>query len=180
MTRFIGPLRRELMQTTRNFRVWETNEPDRVWFTLLSYWTFEVYGKESFPRWYWDALTDGEKETFRMAFFERARKTNEPSEQLSGVADEAAKRQYPTLVEVLTTMMEGQFGVTGRCSLSIFVQDGVWKGIVRDKQEGLCLWVSSATLSQLFKTIEGSLLDPDTVWRLDRYAGNDQAKRKKK
>lgn len=113
-------------------------------------------------------------------FFERAKKREEPASGITPLRDEVALKKFPTLVEVLGARMEAAWGETNRCSLSIWLQDGRWRVILKDKQDGTALWLTTDTLAKVFEGLEAALNDPNTIWRNDRFAGNQEANRKKK
>lgn len=95
--------------------------------------------------------------------------------------DPATQKVCPTVFEYLTLEKWDDGSPRKPSSLSVFAQEGVFKCILRDKDQGLCLWVSSDTLSMLFNALEAALADPETIWRRDRFDGSDQgAKRTRK
>lgn len=94
-------------------------------------------------------------------------------------ADELASR-FPVLWSYLTQTAweDGQARQTS--NLLIFCQDGILKGMLRDRDAGFCLWTAAGSLGALLDVMEASLLDPNTEWRVDRQAQGQQAKRVKK
>lgn len=73
---------------------------------------------------------------------------------------------------------DGSARATG--SLLVFSQDGMLKGMLRDKEHGLCLWVASHSVTGLLEALEAGASDPETEWRVDRQAPGDKAKRTKR
>lgn len=61
--------------------------------------------------------------------------------------------------------------------LLLFCQDGLLKGMLRDKESGLCLWVTGQSLQGLLATLEAALGDPAAEWRVDRQAAGQKATR---
>jgi len=139
------------------------------------------YGSSEWcPASVWNALSTHQREEMIMGFFDRERKRNEGEGQGGQLVDEAFAKRHATLVEVMSARGVVEGHETNRMSLSLFVQDGQWKAILKDKQDGLCLWVSAQTIAALWTSLEACLVDPETVWRTDRYAGANSAKRVKR
>lgn len=64
-------------------------------------------------------------------------------------------------------------------SLLIFADDGVWKAMLKDKNAGKCLWIASPSLLDIFAVMDESLGSPNAIWRDDRHAGHETARRNK-
>lgn len=92
---------------------------------------------------------------------------------------EPLAEQYPNLAERLTEQVfsDGQPRKVDTCL--IFAQDGAWKACLRDREEGVCLWVTTGSLLDLLDVLEAALKDPHAVWRADRTQGAPEATRKK-
>jgi len=95
------------------------------------------------------------------------------------MSDPAAVDETPLLWGYLTQSVWEDGTPRATSSLLLFEQDGFLKLMLRDRENGLCLWVAAPNLSSAFAAVELALSDPTTEWRLDRQAGNDQAKRVK-
>lgn len=65
-------------------------------------------------------------------------------------------------------------------SLLMFCQDGVIKGMLRDRDCGLCLWCAGSGILSLLDALEGLLGDPRADWRQDRQQPGQKAGRVKK
>ena len=89
---------------------------------------------------------------------------------------------FPTICEFLTsTAYDGEAAGTRQTStLLVFAQDGAWKACLRDRQEGRCMWVAAAVWNDLLPVLEDALANGSGVWRDDRAAGHETAKRQKK
>lgn len=94
--------------------------------------------------------------------------------------DAVYAQRHPTLWSHLTqtTWPDGSERATS--SLLIFQQDGCLKGMLRDREAGLCLWVAAPGLGALFEVLESALGDPRTEWRVDRQEPGQRATRKRK
>lgn len=82
--------------------------------------------------------------------------------------------------QLALTAYEGEpVGSRQTGSILLFPDAGVWKGMLKDKNVGKCLWVASESLLDIFAVLEGALADPVAVWRDDRHAGHETARRNK-
>lgn len=154
--------------------------PGRLVTLCWHRWRKCVVEVDSLPRWYHECLAIEERDEYMAGFFERAKKREELNGAVGPMRDDQAQKRYPTLVEVLGARMEAQYGETNRCSLSIWLQDGRWRTILKDKKDGTALWLTSDTLAKVFDGLEAALCDENTIWRTDRFAGNGEANRVKK
>lgn len=96
--------------------------------------------------------------------------------------DQDLCERFPTLYDYLTaTVYDGPDGGPRQvCTLLVFCADGVFKGCLRDRDEGICLWAAGRTLGDLLRVFEDDLANDTGVWRLDRLAGHQTAARKPK
>lgn len=62
-------------------------------------------------------------------------------------------------------------------SMLFFAQDGMLKACIKDKANGLCLWVSARSMGALIDAVEAALADPGSDWRVDRQFGEKTASR---
>lgn len=90
--------------------------------------------------------------------------------------------RFPTLYDYLTAITyDGPDGGPRTVStLLVFAADGVFKACLRDRDEGVCLWVAGRTFGDLLRVLEDELANDTGVWRLDRVAGHQVAARKPK
>lgn len=87
---------------------------------------------------------------------------------------------HPVLWEHLTAAKWEDGSPREPSSLMIFAQDGLLKGMLRDKAEGLCLWATARNVGELLSMMETMAGDPATEWRVDRQAPGQQARRRPK
>lgn len=97
----------------------------------------------------------------------------------SSISDAVAAESWPLLWSHLTQTAweDGTPRVTS--SLLLFAGDGSLKIMLRDRSQGLCLWIASPSLSDAFTAIELALGDPNTEWRIDRQVEGEKASRVK-
>jgi len=98
----------------------------------------------------------------------------------ASVADPALAKRCPMLAAHLT-QASWEDGTPRQVStLSIFTGDGAWKACLRDRENGLCLWVAATAFDRLPGALETALGDENTVWRADRQQPGDTASRQRK
>jgi len=96
------------------------------------------------------------------------------------IEPDAMSAAYPVLWSHLTQTEWAKDEPRETSSLLVFLQDGMLKGMVRDREAGLCLWMASGSLGGLLDALEAGLCDPQAEWRIDRQAEGAKAKRVRK
>jgi hypothetical protein len=106
-------------------------------------------------------------------------------EQLRGVrchADAAGLAStHPNLAEFMTCAAfdgDGKLEPREAPTITVWCQGGQWKASVKDRAEGLVMWLASETWAELWQMIDLFALEPDAPWRHDE--GTFQGKRVKK
>jgi hypothetical protein len=84
---------------------------------------------------------------------------------------------YPVLWAFLTQTAWEDGSQRQPGSLLMFTQDGMMKCMLRDREDGTCLWVAGRGLTHLLDVAEGSLCDPGADWRVDRQQPGQKAQR---
>lgn len=88
--------------------------------------------------------------------------------------------RWPTLWAYLSQTKWEDGSVRQTSSMTVFQSDGMLKGMLKDSNIGMCLWVAGTTFMGLLDVLEAALCDPAADWRMDRRAQGDQARRVKK
>lgn len=88
--------------------------------------------------------------------------------------------QVPTVFDYLGQNAWPDGSVRQTSSLLVFHQDGMFKGMLRDAEAGLCLWIAGKSLTGLLVSLEAALNDPHAEWRVDRQVAGQTARRVKK
>lgn len=96
------------------------------------------------------------------------------------IEPDALSSAYPVLWSHLTQIAWEDGQVRETSSLLVFLQDGMLKGMIRDREAGLCLWQAAGSLVGLLEALEAGLCDPQAEWRVDRQKEGQQAKRVRK
>lgn len=92
-------------------------------------------------------------------------------------SDPQAEQRWPQLWEYLTTTVYGDGSPREPSSLLVFLQDGMVKGMLRDKDGDRCLWIAHKGLLGLLDTLDTQLGEPEPDWRPDRKAKGEPAPR---
>ena len=113
-----------------------------------------------------------------MGLLSKGDRPNRPVGAVSTIVDDEWTRRWPILHSYMTqtTWEDGSRRETA--GLLVFAQDGMLKGMLRDKDTGLCLWCAACGLLPLLDAMEGLLCDPKADWRVDRQTEGAKASRK--
>jgi hypothetical protein len=122
------------------------------------------------------ALVEGEA----MTMLRKREERKVLGEETTGLRDPEWSVNYPSLWEQLTATRYPDGSAREPGSLLLFVQDGQIKAMLRDKDQGLCLWATAKGASQVLSLLETMVSDEDTDWREDRQAPGQQARRKRR
>lgn len=120
------------------------------------------------------ALIEGEA----MSMLRKREERKVMGEALELLADLEAEKRWPALWEHLTAGTYPDGSKRERSSLTVFYQDGSIRGMLRDKDQKLCLWATCKSLFGLLDALEAGANDPDAEWRDDRQAPGQQAHRR--
>lgn len=98
------------------------------------------------------------------------RKPEKP-EKPAVVADGRDKGVWPELLAHLcdTTYLDGSKRQT--CTLFVFVDDGVFKAALNDRDEDLTLWANGTSLTDLLNELEGLLGCDVPPWKAKSQKG---------
>lgn len=86
---------------------------------------------------------------------------------------------FPTLFEYLTVRVFDDGTARKASALTVFSDGPQMKAVLKDAEQGLCLWMAAPTFDALLALLEAALNDPATVWRLDRRDNDGSSKRVK-
>jgi len=95
-------------------------------------------------------------------------------------ADEFVK-SFPLLGEFLTSARFDDSDETRESpTVTVWASGGQWKMSIRDRAEGLVMWLSADTVRELVKMANGFCQDTDGPWRVDDQSHANNGKRVKK
>lgn len=90
-------------------------------------------------------------------------------------------KEWPSLCEWLTAArFEGSEERRESPTLTIWCAGGQWRASLKDRAEGLVMWLSAATLPELAQLAELLCLSPEGPWRHDEQSHERNGKRVKK
>lgn len=91
------------------------------------------------------------------------------------------KELYPNLAEFMTAaLFEGDDETRESPTLTVWAAGGLWKASVKDRAEGLIMWLSAESVTELLSLLEDMVLNPEAPWRHDDPAHERNGKRAKK
>lgn len=91
------------------------------------------------------------------------------------------KKPYPNLAEFMTSaVFEGEDGQRESPTVTIWCSGGLWRCSVKDRAEGLVMWLSGESVLDLLLTVEGFVFSNDAPWRHDDSSHERNGKRVKK
>jgi len=86
--------------------------------------------------------------------------------------------QFPNLSVFMTTAQyEDEGGRREAPSITFWCDNGLWKASVKDKDEGLVMWLSAETVVELLQCVELYCLESEAPWRHDVYGSGNKGKR---
>lgn len=88
---------------------------------------------------------------------------------------------FPQLNEFMTAAVyEGEEGRRDSPTVTIWASGGEWKATVKDRAEGLVMWLSAGSLRELVKLMDTFVLAEDGPWRHDDQSHSRNGKRVRK
>jgi hypothetical protein len=76
--------------------------------------------------------------------------------------------RHPALWEYLTSTKYPDGGARQTSTLLLFVEDGVWKACLKDRDTGRSLWIASGSPTEAMTDLELTLAAGDAEWRKDK------------
>lgn len=91
------------------------------------------------------------------------------------------KEAFPNLAEFMTAaLFEGSKDRREGPTVTIWANGGQWRASVKDRAEGLVLWLAAPEIGELLTMLEGFVLSSDAPWRHDDQQHERNGKRVKK
>lgn len=90
-------------------------------------------------------------------------------------------KTFPQLAEFLTAaVFEGSKERRESPTVTVWAAGGQWKASVKDREEGLVMWLAAPGLLELLQLMEDFCQSPEAPWRHDDQAHERNGKRVKK
>lgn len=86
----------------------------------------------------------------------------------SKLDDAETKGLFPTLWDYMTQDRWDDGSPRETASLLIFTQDGMLKAMLRDRENGQCLWTAGVSVATVMFQLDAALNDPNADWKADR------------
>lgn len=95
--------------------------------------------------------------------------------------DDNLLKQFPELNEFMrAATFDGEEGVRESPTVTFWCGGGEWKASVKDRAEGLVMWLSASSLGDLLHLLETFVGSSDGPWRHDDHQHERNGKRVKK
>lgn len=130
-----------------------------------------------FPTWCWEAKEQHETEVWIVSLLRKVSQAERSKLAAPPVSDPELEREYPGVHEYLTAAKYPDGSSREVSTLLIFVADGQWKAMLRDKDNGRCLWATGKSFEEALEVLEALLQAVEAPWRLDRSATVPEASR---
>jgi hypothetical protein len=106
------------------------------------------------------------------------------TKKVAGLKSHAApgvlETSYPNLAQFLTTALYDDGEEREAPTMTLWAQGGLWKLSIKDRAEGLVMWLSAEKLLELMQLADIYCLEEDAPWRRDAHGDADKGKRLKK
>jgi hypothetical protein len=94
--------------------------------------------------------------------------------------DELVKLHWPNLGEWLTSAVYDDGTKREAPTVTIWATGGQWKLSLKDRAEGLVMWLNAEKLLELLQMADLFCMADDAPWRIDEFGSADKGKRAKK
>lgn len=103
-----------------------------------------------------------------MGWIKKAETEDKTVDSRCAAYDDNMAGEFPALHEYMTlkTLADGKTRQTA--SLTLFCEDGLFKGCLNERDQGVSLWATSATLDELLRTLDALLQSETTPWRKNK------------
>lgn len=95
--------------------------------------------------------------------------------------DKGLADTHPSLAEFMTAAAyENEDGRRESPTVTVWCAGGQWKASIKDRAEGLVMWLSAETWADLWALVEMLVLEDSAPWRHDEQGHERNGKRVKK
>lgn len=131
-----------------------------------------------YPRRWVDALPDEVRREAIMSFLKRKAELAQGKHSATSAEFETWVVDHPALGEYLTATTYPDGGQRQTATVLVFVEDGVVKGCLRDRDTDMSLWASSGSIQGVLEALDAALAEPNPAWRKNQSWGQKGAKKK--
>lgn len=135
--------------------------------------TFSYY-QEPFTRFYQSVLVNAlrvdslpflEVRTMAESLLEKLLRQAGSSAKPQAAFDKAFAEKFPSIHELMTSVVGVDSAVRKTSSLLVFTEDGVWKGCLTERDLDISLWCSGAGFQPMMAAMEAKLVSDVVEWR---------------
>lgn len=94
-----------------------------------------------------------------------------------GAASTEGLSKLPNLAEWMTTTAFDDGAPRQVPTITFFCQDGEWRASLKDREEGLCMFLNAPTWAELVKLINDMCMEEKGPWRHDGTPTRTRAKK---
>jgi len=126
-----------------------------------------LYVVPACPRWAvgaWQRVPEG----CVMGFLQRAAEGDSTRRVESNVESREWAKKHPALFEYLTELKYPDGGSRTTATLLLFVEDGVWKACLKDRDTSRSLWMAAGSPQEVMRDLEAALASGEVDWRKDK------------
>lgn len=171
-------LRARLVWCGEGRDVWVSFHPaaPRLWLVMTELRSGRHVATTSVPLEAWSMAFTSKRSDFMASWIRKVEVRERGGAGSPAAHDEDLGASCPALHDYLTATV-GPGGVSRKpSSLTVFAEDGVFKGVLSERDEGLSLWASSDTVAGLLGALDGLLQAVTVPWR--KAGGGQGGKRK--
>lgn len=156
---------------------WEVSFGEFTYLTFVSSFTGNVVCTRTLFREWWEAQTPMAKHAVEKSLVEKALASRSPASAGASAHDADLSGSCPTLHEFLTLSSLSDGKPRSTSTLLVFVEGGLWKAVLNERDAELALWATSETFQGLLAELESRLSAPVVDWRPGRRQSGSAAPR---
>jgi len=146
-------------------RGYQTDLGEVSYIVYVRSYTGSVVATTHFVREWWEHLMAEKKSEIQRSYVQKALGSKAPAGAGSGASDSTLAQACPALHEFLTLCQLPDGTARTPSTLLVFVDGGLWKACLHERDAGLNLWATGESLAQLWEELEARLTAPVVDWR---------------
>jgi hypothetical protein len=155
-------------------RGYQTDTPEISYIVYVRSWTGSVICTTHYVREWWDHLMAKEKHDAQSSYVQKALAGKAGTSPGAAASDASLAAACPALHEFLTLSVLPSGAARTTSTLLVFVEGGLWKAVLNERDAGLSLWATAESLQGLWDELEARLTAPAVDWRPSRRSAPSQ------
>jgi hypothetical protein len=147
------------------FQLWYYLNRRNVISQCVTVYGGRVLTTETISRSEWFGMSTRERVNMALKWIKRAEEAHKPRSAEIAAYDDRLAAATPALLEYMTALVGPDGKARRPSSLTLFCEDGGFKGVLNDRDSGLSLWASAECLEGLLGALDGLLQSEATPWR---------------